>query len=69
MSDGEVQVRSADLQEVLAAGGGMAGVGDGIDSIVVDVKDRIVIGTSRGNVRIVNRSLQEVAPARKLLHR
>ena len=66
MADGEIQVRSSDLNEVLAGGGGMAGVGDGIESIEVDAQDQIVIKTRLGNVRIVTRTLEEVSPSRKL---
>ena len=65
-ANGEIQVRSPDLSEVFAGGGGMVGNGDGIQSIVVDAQDRIVIKTKRGNVRVITRTLEEVSPLRKL---
>ena len=65
-ANGEIQVRSPDLSEVFAGGGGMVGNGDGIQSIVVDAQDRIVIKTKRENVRVITRTLEEVSPLRKL---
>jgi hypothetical protein len=66
-TDGEIQVRSPDLAEVFAGGGGMVGPGDGIEDIAVDRNDRITIKTTQGKVRIVTRDLQEIAPPRQLV--
>ena len=67
-SDGKIQVHSSDLSKVIAGSGGMADIGDGIESIVVDTQDRIVIKTTLGNMRIVTKTLQEVSPSRRLVH-
>ena len=67
LADGEIQVRSPDLGEIIAGGGGMAGLGDGIGSIKVDRQDRIVIRTVLGNVRVVTRTLQESSPLKQLV--
>ena len=65
--DGELQVRSPDLQNVLAESDGMVGHGDRIEHIATDRHDRIVIKTTSGKVRIVTRDLREIAPFRQLL--
>ena len=67
-SDGKIQVHSSDLSKVIASSGGMADIGDGIESILVDTQDRIVIKTTLGNLRIVTKTLQEVSPSRRLVH-
>ena len=57
----ELQVRTPDLQGVLAGGGGQGGTGATITALAVSpVTDNIFIGTDQGNVRVLDRNLNQI---------